>query len=514
MLRHKREDSATLARRLHPAGRAALLTGAVCLLTPLALVSCSEEPPPPQEYNVILISVDTLRADRLNCYGYTERQVSPNIDALARDGVLFENHISAAPWTTPAHLSMLTALYPSAHGVTASFRDLMAQVEQDRLFNKLPGSVTTLAEILSADGLATVAFTAGLAVHPKIGFGRGFSRYTSDMVKLNVTNTGRMIHWITNHRDRPFFVFWHTFEVHAPYLQTTFVDDVLDPQTAAIVRDGMSAMAERYHREGISPQTIISFFEEHGVFTRELCDALYVGGIHSFDRWLGRLVQALRSFGMYDRTLIILTSDHGEEFGDHNPSDIYDKHGHTLYEELVRVPLIFKLPRQEHAGVRVAAVSRTVDIMPTILDVLAITADDIVMQGTSLRPLWEGRASTEGQWALSECLTAPFEQKCVRTDRYKFVVKIGAESVARDGRGHVPARVDRRELYDVVADPGEKVNLLDSARREEYAALAADLEQRLREYARMKGPAAEQVQLDQETVDKLKSLGYIRSTGD
>ena len=152
--------------------------------------------------------------------------------------------------------------------------------------------------------------------------------------------------------------------------------------------------------------------------------------------------------------------------------------------------------------------------MPTILDVLAIAGDDVGMQGTSLRPLWKGGVAAPGDVAFSECLTAPFEQKCVRTDRYKFVLTIGAESVARDGRSHVPARVDRRELYDVVADPGEKVNLLDSLRRGEYAALAADLEQRLREYVRVERPAAEQVQLDQETVDKLKSLGYIRSGGD
>jgi arylsulfatase A-like enzyme len=459
--------------------------------------------------NVILISVDTLRADRLNCCGYNERTISPNIDALAADGILFENHITTSPWTTPAHLSMLTSLYPSAHGVTATFRDLMDQLEQNRLFTRLPDSVTTLAEVLTANGFTSAAFTAGLAVDPKIGFDQGFMTYTTDMYKLDDENMGRLIDWFENLRDLRLFVFWHTFEVHAPYTRTTFLADVLPADTVTLIRDGIARMAELTDAPVLTPQDVAQLLSAYGAYNRQVCDTLYVGGVHSFDRWLGHLIQSLRDRDLYDRSLIILTSDHGEEFADHNASYFYDWHGHTLYEELLRVPLIIKLPAQQHAGMRVATVSSTIDIMPTILDLLTIDAARLSMQGVSLRPLWERHDSAGTGPAFGESLADPFEKKCIRTDRYKYVVSIGAESVARRGRHHIPDPVDARELYDLHTDPAEKSNLLDSPDSTRYTQLADELDRALRRQLGLPAGRADRVRLDPETIERLKALGYI-----
>ena len=180
--------------------------------------------------NLILISIDTLRADRLNAYGYDLRTVSPHIDALAADGILFENAITTSPWTTPAHVSLLTSLQPTSHGVVTPFAELREGLKGGGRFIRLPDSRTTLAEVLRESGFATAAFTGGVTLDPRIGFDQGFERYDTSMKKLGPASVGTLLEWIEGHGSQPFFLFWHTFEVHAPYLDTTFLGDVLPPR--------------------------------------------------------------------------------------------------------------------------------------------------------------------------------------------------------------------------------------------------------------------------------------------
>jgi len=223
---------------------------------------------------------------------------------------------------------------------------------------------------------------------------------------------------------------------------------------------------------------------------------------------VGRLLDLLRERGLYERALIVLTSDHGEEIGERGPDRVYDQHGHTLYEELLRVPLIVKLPGQERAGTRVSEVTRAVDVMPTILDLLGYAGDVPAMQGTSLRPAWEG--SDTVRIAYAESLGIPAEAKALRTDRYKYVVSISAADVAQHGRQYVPPEPAARELFDLREDPGERQNLLASPRAGQLAVLAEMLDERLRRHVASQHGQAEKVQLDQETVDKLKALGYVQ----
>ncbi|UCG31760.1 MAG: sulfatase [Phycisphaerales bacterium] len=480
----------------------------------------AEDAGPPPEFNVVLISVDTLRADRLNCYGYKKREVSPNIDALAADGVLFENFITSSPWTTPTHLTMFTSLYPTTHGVTQPIKELKDSLREgtEFTFNKLPDSRVTLAEVLKASGYATGAFTGGGTMDPRIGFDQGFDHYEISMYKLHRSNMRDMYEWIERHAERPFLLFWHTYEVHAPYLQGTFLDEVLPPDIAAAAKEflnGVDGIRVRRGPGATEHDNIIwrseQFLRSRHAFTAEVTGALYDGGIHSFDDWLGKFVQELRDRGLYEDALVILTSDHGEEFGEHNLQCIYQNHGHSVYEEMVRVPLIIKLPHQRHAGTRVSSTVRMIDLMPTILDILGVSRPPKDMQGLSLRPLWEQPETQQDRLAISEALIKMEEKKAVRTGRYKFIYSLDADTVAQHGRSFMPKtlRLKDVELYDLRVDPAEKTNLLRFSPSLETAKLAATLEQHLRDFVAGAHGRADTVELDEETIENLKALGYF-----
>lgn len=470
--------------------------------------------PDRQIRNVILISADTLRADHLNCYGYRHRRTSPNVDALARDGIVFENHISASPWTTPSHMSLFTSLYPTAHGVTQSFEELVSNVLGRGTFNTLGEGLTTLSEVLQAEGYATAAFTGGGPMDPGIGFGRGFASYDTSMYKIDEVNMGAVLSWIRQNSGTPFFLFWHSFEVHAPYLHTDFLEQVLSPeQTTPIsrkfdqLREGLvDSSPELMERQGLIAAAS-RFLRQSGAMNREVTEALYDGGIVSFDRYLGELVQLLRDVGLYDRSLIIVTSDHGEEFADHSRL-IFDAHGHSVYEELVRVPLIIKLPDQRHAGTRIDAVVRNIDVMPTVLRELSISPRVNHMQGMPLQPLWESSQPSSPRLAFSEALAAGLEMKSVRTRRHKYILSIGPEDVSKRGRHFIPERPMRRELFDLLEDPKERRNLLETEGRD-VAELTSVLDQELRAYASQPREAVGEVELEESTIERLRELGYI-----
>ncbi len=471
-------------------------------------------PPDRQIRNVILVSVDTLRADHLNCYGYQRRRTSPSVDALAREGILFENHIAASPWTTPSHMSLFTSLYPTAHGVTQSFADLVSSALGRGTFNALSENLTTLSEVLEAEGYATAAFTGGGPLDPDIGFGRGFASYDTSMYKIDEVNMGAVYSWIRQNSDAPFFLFWHNFEVHAPYLNTEFLEQVLSPERAAPISKKFDQLRGRtvdsslelIERQGLIG-TVARFLKQSGAMNREVSEALYDGGILSFDRYLGELVQLLRDGGLYDESMIIVTSDHGEEFADHSRL-IFDAHGHSVYEEMVRVPLIMKLPGQRHAGTRVDAVVRNIDVMPTILRELSISFRGSQMQGMPLQPFWESSERSSPRLAFSEALAESFEMKSVRTKRHKYILSVGSEDVSKRGRQFIPEQPMRRELFDLLEDPKERRNLLEAEGRG-LAELTAVLDQRLRAYASQPKEVVGEVELERDTIGQLRALGYI-----
>lgn len=477
------------------------------VLTATALLAACRAPrrvEPPTPSPVVLISLDTLRADRLNGYGYTARKVSPNIDALAADGILFENHISAAPWTVPSHISLLTSLWPSSHGVTGSLRELQ---DAEYTYQALSEARTTLAELLATHGYTTGAFTAGDTLAPHFGYAQGFTLYRTNMLKLHSGNVGEMTRWVDANRSRPFFLFWHTFEPHAPYIGTQFLAEVLPPAQAELVREAVERYGDRLRKGVVHAARFEPLLAKRNAFNRDVSEALYMGAVRESDRWVGTILDELRRRDLYDRTLIILTSDHGEEFGERSPKSFYNAHGHTLWRELVRVPLIVKLPGKAAAGTRVSALSRSVDVMPTVLDVLHVPGGS-EMQGESLRPLWEKPGSSE-RVAFLESLEEPYEEKGVQNDRYKYLVRIGAASVANHGRGHLPPNPEWRGLYDLQQDPQERVNLLQGTVHLEHERLAEGMDALLRKHVSAQRADTRPARFSPEAIERLRALGYV-----
>jgi arylsulfatase A-like enzyme len=456
---------------------------------------------------VVLVSLDTVRADRLNCYGYSKRPVTPNLDALARDGIVFENHISAAPWTPPAHASLLTSLWPSTHGVTDSFRKYAA-VRRGGTFHRLASSWTTLAEVLRSAGYATGAFTGGQTIDARFGFDQGFETFRETMFKLKQENVDEMLSWISERRGRPFFLFWHTFEAHAPYLGTRFLEDVLPAEEAAGLAGVVQRYAQKLDQGELGPSTLPRILMRRRVYRPDVTEALYVGSIADADRWLGVLLAALKHEGLYERALVVVTSDHGEEFADRSPEVFYDAHGHNVHREMVSVPLVVKLPSRRAAGTRVSGVTRAVDVMPTVLDILSLQGPT-QMQGLSLRPVWEGREKAP-RVAFVEALGRLDEQKSIRSQDLVYVLGIGSESVERRGREFVPDVPESRSLFDLRSDPHEDVDRLAATPTEADRRMVAELDRALRAHLAGQGGDRETIELDAERLERLRALGYVR----
>ena len=471
-----------------------------------ATPACRQSDPP---IHIVLISADTLRADRLGAYGYATRPTSPRLDALAEEALLFEVHIAAAPWTTPSHMSLLTGLTPTRHGVTGGDRRLREALQGERPFERLPDAVTTLAEALGAEGWATGAFTGGATLDPRIGFDQGFGEYDTTMVKLDSAKVDRVLSWIDAHDEGPFFLFWHTFEVHAPYVSPKFLDDVLSATRAHALGERLEHLPEKNGWKQVRAAKRV--MRNHDAYDLEVTRALYDGGVRSFDRWLGELVDGLKERGIWDRTLLVLTSDHGEQLGEEGRpapygDGFYNVHGHTLFEEMIRIPLIVKLPGSAPESLRIPEVTASIDVMPTILDIVGVPVPPEV-QGRSLRPLWEGQAGWMARSALSESLSEGEEKKSLRADRYKYIVDIDAATVVKEGRSHLPPDPPAA-LYDLVEDPEERRDLLAGAEEEATTRRTRTMAQELRRWlAEVGKPDAGW--LSPETREGLEALGYV-----
>jgi arylsulfatase A-like enzyme/Flp pilus assembly protein TadD len=279
--------------------------------------------PTPPRVPIILVTIDTLRADRLPAYGYLGVE-TPAIDALRQDGVLFENAYSHCPLTLPSHVSLLTGLLPPGHGV------------RNNLGYRLDASHPTLPVILKRAGYATGAAVSAWVLRPDTGLGAGFDTYRDvpggtlgrDSV-AEVQRSGRetvalALDFVAAHRGQPFFLFVHLYEPHAPYAPP-------------------------------SPQ-------------RERWGATYEGEIAAADAAVGELFQGLRRESVYDDALVVLTSDHGEGLGDHGE----DEHGILLYREVLHVPLIVKRPRAAGAGTSVERAVGLVDILPAVTELVGM----------------------------------------------------------------------------------------------------------------------------------------------
>lgn len=405
--------------------------------------------------NIVFITLDTTRADRLHCYG-NDRVQTPFLDQVADDGILFEQCITPSGLTLPSHSSMMTGLHPTYHGVRINGHTALSQQH------------TTLAELLGEQGYQCGAFIAAFVLDGRWGLKQGFHHYDDqfDLKKYKRLDLGHVqrggeemmdlaIDWMDQHKGKPFFSWIHLYDPHTPY----------EP-----------------------PEPFLSRYQNGEM------SGLYDGEIAYTDTHIGRCLDWLKTNGLEENTILVIMGDHGEGLGDHGEMT----HGYYIYDYTVHVPFLMKTPFDSLRGVRVPTQVSTVDLYPTLLEMLNLPVPEAA-QGRSLLPLMFGEEpETEAEtYAYSESMTPNIQYgwsplHSLRTGKYKYI------------------DAPRPELYDLTKDPREHSNLYRRLPQlaEKYKAALKQIMDQTSEGA----PEPEAANLDQETLKRLATLGYIGGT--
>jgi arylsulfatase A-like enzyme len=439
--------------------------------------------------NVILISVDTLRADHLSCYGY-DRETSPNIDSLAGDSVLFSNVYASSPWTLPSHVSMLTSL----HGVNH-------QVYQDD--ERMDPAILTLADLMRKNHFFCTAFTGGGFVSSVYGFSKGFDMYQEGGGGVHRQDAAGYLNklvteWLDVHStDKNFFLFIHTYQPHDPYAcPAPFKDMYLSEGAKWRHINLMGHLGGR-------PNLFKPLPEEE----RQNIVDLYDGEVRYTDEALvGPLIQKLKQLGLYESTLIVFTSDHGEEFYDHKSWG----HGHQLYDESLKVPLLIKFPESRFRGTTVSNIASLVDVMPTILEELRIDCAQLSLDGRSLVPVIKGKDKADRSfWADigDNVLNSHVPQKISTNDgTNKFILNKKYTDKDLSFFEFLPPETEPVELYELEGDPLEKHNIAN--KRVELVNRLIRSVDVVYSQARKRKPLKPEI--DEDLKEQLRALGYIK----
>ena len=381
---------------------------------------------------VILLTVDTLRKDSLTAYN-ANGAGTPHIDSLASDSILFENAFTSAPWTVPSFVSMFTGLPPDVHGINHNFPTI-------------PPRFKTLAELMGVAGYQTAA----IGSQPQLlRIGRGFDTYRLGPDPASAhdqTTAGRLlnrlarrkwttevitdlaIRWLDEHRREDFFLWLHWLEPHIPY----------EPLKAYLPR---SPLVEQIGAAFVGGSSVHTGRAIRTPSEREWLRELYAAEVRYTDAALGRVLEHLQELGLYDDSLVIFTSDHGEEFWDHG----HWEHGQSLYDELVAAPLFIKLPGDSNPKRIEDSVSNAA-VFSTILDLCEVERPDDPLIVDSLAPSWKGRSAAPAPVYLGA--VEYFEpREGVVFDEFKYIVGIAS---------------GREELYDLNGDAAEQQSLVES----------------------------------------------------
>jgi arylsulfatase A-like enzyme len=511
--------------------RVAEVLGALALFAGSALFSACSHDQPKRPRNVLIIAIDTLRPDHLGCYGYS-RATSPALDDFARSGLVFENAQASAPWTAPSLISLMTGLEPEVHQVIDSPNP-----------GRMSDNVTTLAEVLKAHGFTTAAFTEGGYAKGQFGLDQGFDEYpanagdnTSDHAvepresRLD-GNLARTLAWLSGHHDKPFLLFFHTYEVHTPYrasescvraFRPGFDEGAERDQLARIIttwnekqtltRDDCAflwprALLLRTHAmwKGLPElehtDDLVRAAGENGFGPKHLLEQpemlalvrdLYDAGIASADRGIAKLLAGLQELGLDQDTLVVIVSDHGEGLGQHGQLE----HGYVLHEEILHVVMMMRIPGGDVAPRHIADPVRLVDVPPTVLDLLGIDARTDVFQGRSLVPALRGALPPMSSLAHGRTIERKSDALySLRSGTWRLELDLGTQDVA---------------LYDDSDDPGEMHDVA-SAHPDVVERLRAEI---LRQHSAnlalrkaIRSDVTEQT-LDPKTMKELNGMGY------
>lgn len=404
--------------------------------------------------NVIIIGVDTLRADHVHAFGY-ERDTTPALDSLVSKGFSFSQAISPASWTVPAFMSVFTGVYPSVHKVTNKFTVFTKEKKELSNLKTLSPSTRTLAQVLQDSGYATGGFTGDAGVSAKFGYNQGFDTYTDEVAFGGIENSEKhALDWLDGLKGKRFFMFFHGYDLHGQFAISENYKSVYAPSYYAGPYKGTSK-EEGMLRENILTPQGISLTPADAEFWK----AWYDGKIHDADARLQRFLNELDSRGILQNTVIVVLSDHGEEFYEHRGFD----HGHSLYDELIHVPLIFVVPGADGGKVVKSQVT-TLDVAPTLLSILGITPDNAFAEQIKDRRnliAYFNNPGASGYDVFSETDYRDYTHKrSLRTaDGWKYILTL------ENGK---------EELYNVNIDRGEKDNLILS-RLDKAEALRTEL---------------------------------------
>jgi len=364
------------------------------------------------DYNVVLISLDTLRADHLGVYGYNKK-VSPKIDKFAKASIVFNNAYSHAPWTAPAHAAMLTSLYPSVLGL-----------KKYPTVGRIADKVETMAEYFKSQGYRTYAVTEGGWVHARFGFDQGFEKYfqSAKHVQKGVINAKK---WIQENKKDKFFLFFHTYDIHRYNPPAEFRKGIVPEEKHRFAEDKTLA-------KNIQLLENEEFLKTINEKDKEYIVSLYDASIKYVDNYVGQLIEYLGKSGLLKNTIVVITSDHGEEFWENGRTG----HGYTNREEQIKVPMIIYHPKMT-AGRR-RGVFRHIDLLPTLAKCL----------NRPVRPSWLGQSYVDYMMnpkkkmkdRFNFCEAGHKNYKSIQTSKWKLVQFKGEK---------IP------KLYDLKNDPKE-----------------------------------------------------------
>ena len=430
--------------------------------------------------NIILITIDTLRADHLGMYGYT-RRTSPNLDAFAREAIVVSDGVSQAPYTKASIASLLTGLLPSTHKTWSSsvpLPQIMKGTTGDHpvpVTDVLPTNLPLLPEVLRDAGYETLAFTTNPFLIPDFGFARGFDHFRffdgpafasaeAVLPEALAAATGR--------HARPFFLWVHLMEPHSPYAPPQGARAMFPPQRPArMIPDGVN----------IPPWLIQQPSRDLRLF-----EALYDAEIRTVDTAIGRFFTGLRHAGLWDETAIVVTSDHGEEFLDHGGLE----HNRTVYDEMIHVPLLLRVPGVKPG--RLEAQVELMDLFPTLVAIAGGRVPDDLF-GSNMLPLLQA-GQGEDRFAVTELVGSAI---ALRTPEWKLI-----ETTA-----------GRRELYHLTADPHERRDVSGNERErvERLSSVLHGIQGRAETLA--KSVTRQATTVRPSVFDRLRALGYIGSSG-
>ena len=429
-------------------------TKILVVLAAVFLTAASCGPAPEAEPNVVLIVIDTLRADHLSFYGY-EKNTTPFLSKLVEAGVVFEHACSTSSWTAPGTASIVTSLHPVQHGVHQGLMafQMLQQADRSITVNRIPDAVVTVGEALREAGYSTWGLSDNLNIGFEEGFNEGFDQFRTSNDAGAATVNARLRKWVPEMMEaEPYFLYLHYMDPHRPYQKRA---PWYEPREGELL-DSISA----YDSE-------ISYVDSK------------IAEMYELMRW-------------DENTLVMVTSDHGEEFQEHGDWD----HGRTLYEEVLNVPLFVHSSAEAFESGRFAEHVSVLDILPTLRDFVGLPASP-VEQGVSLLPVARGEGPPPEERTFFSDLRSP-----------PWFGSLTVKAVVRGDEKYILTLPDTEELYDLSADPGEGNSLL-----EERRLLADELRGELDDFEggciRFTSESAD-VELDEEAVEKLKALGYVQ----